>query len=251
MKPALLRGQPDSEQPRPTGRDLGPERGSGASKDNEVAIDRDIGGWCSGRAERGVTLAIRCERRRRQQDDTCRPSGGTMQRRPSLGSRGGEMRLVCDRQVPPESVDPVQDFAPLQKIEGHDIYAGQGPRVDAGWQLPRGSGQKRRVRDDARLSEASELVGPLIAKSGRRHDEDALGFTARGQFRERDQRLDGFAQPHSVRDQNARRRTPCQRQRGLELPRQQVNRRAVRRLESAGGPHSGRFAGERAQPRPP
>ena len=126
-----------------------------------------------------------------------------MQRRPSLGSRGGEMGLVCDRQVPPESVDPLQDFAPLQKIEGHDIHAGQRPRVDAGRQLPRGSGQKRRVRDDARLSEASELVGPLIAKSGRRHDEHAVGFTARAQLRERDQRLHGLAQPYRVRDQNA------------------------------------------------
>ena len=73
-----------------------------------------------------------------------------------------------------------------------------------------------------------ELVGPLLPEPCRRDDERVLAPAALAQFRQHQAGLNGLTEPDFVGQQKSCRASASERERRLELKRQDVHRGALR-----------------------
>ena len=128
------------------------------------------------------------------------------------------VRFVDYDEVPRDFFQRTQHLGTLDEVEGRDVDPRQAPRVDVGWQFPRGRGEPPRVGDGCREREALvQLLAPLVPQAGGREDDGAKVVAVLRELREEQPGLYRLAQAHVICDQEPRAGVAAHRERRFEL----------------------------------
>ena len=178
------------------------------------------------REQSPIAQVVAVVRRRREQHDPVgaprEPVDGVV----AIGVRRRAVRFVDDDEIPVEVVEADERVAALHEVERHDGRARQRPRAHVGRQCVDGILAAVRVEDASHDADAHEFGRPLLPQVRGHDDQHADGHATCDQLGDRNACLDRLARADRVHDADPRRDPPYEGERGDELVRQEVDRRA-------------------------
>jgi hypothetical protein len=144
-------------------------------------------------------------RRGAYRDDAARPPRKKGDRCVTFRRRRGCVDLVDDDEIPDLAIESSQDIWSLEKVNRHEVDAGQRPRTDVARQVRERASEPARVSDDRVEAEARGQFGtPLLAQTSRHgHDRPRVPMTGRD-IRDDPSGLNGLSEADFVRKDQAR-----------------------------------------------